>query len=348
VSAEVSRQVAQANELVTARKVPQATRLLAQVLAMDPDNADALGLLAQARLIEGDWAAAVDLSARALASDPSSGWLHRLQAIGLQHCGRLDEAVTAIERDLQLEPDQSDPFTRAGRIYAEKRRFPDAWAAINRAVELDPNSPHVHLSAGYVAMEAQDWATARAALARALAIDPTNVEGQENLAVIDLRQGKGGRAASGLVQVLAANPASSTARYNLDVVAWHHLNKVGWVPTVLLLVWGRFSLAAEDGLLVAARIGIVAVVAAAALVLGLAARRLPPGYRHAVVGLLHADGWYRAGAAMIVGCGALFLLGSVVPGRTPFVVCVLIAAFLGVASRLTSYYGLVRWQRRQP
>lgn len=337
---------AQANQLIADEKLPQAWKLLDQLLLEDPSDADTLGLLAQARVVDGDWSGAVEVSSKALAIDPSDPWLHRVHAVGLQGSGRLDEALHSIQWALHLDPNEVNTHTRAARIYAEKRRFPEAWAAINRALEMDPNGPQVHLSAGFVALKAKDWATAREALGRALAIDPSNSEGQENLATIDLHQGKGSRAASSLAKILAADPTSKASRHNLDVVAWHHLENVGWPPVVLLVVWASMARILQGAALAASRVVIVLLVIASVAVLGRAAQQLPSGYRQVVTGLLRRDPWYGSSAALTLAGGLLLLIGPFLPGRIPFIMCVLAGAILGATSKPIANYGCLRWQRR--
>jgi Flp pilus assembly protein TadD len=116
VSSDRLKLKAQANQLVDARKLPQARKLLDQLLLDDPNDADTLGLLAQLRVFDGDCAGAVEVSSRALAIDPSDPWLHRVHAVGLQRCGRLDEALHSIRWALHIDPNQVDAHTRAARI----------------------------------------------------------------------------------------------------------------------------------------------------------------------------------------------------------------------------------------
>lgn len=56
--------------------------------------------------------------------------------------GRFDEAVSALERGLQLDP-KSDK-NHFGRAYASRERYVDAIKHLTEAIRLNPNFPEAH------------------------------------------------------------------------------------------------------------------------------------------------------------------------------------------------------------
>jgi len=97
-----------------------------------------------------DWRAAESSFKRGVELNPASAEVRRHYARCLLLFGRNDEAVTQMERTLELEP-LSVPYNLdAGRLFFSLHQYPKALIYLNNALDLDPNSPAVHDVLGFV------------------------------------------------------------------------------------------------------------------------------------------------------------------------------------------------------
>jgi adenylate cyclase len=126
-------------------------RLCEQALAIDPNNALALGYLAvkfaypvvfglsadpKADLKRGD-----ELNAQALAVDPNSAGLHQFRGIVVLLQGRIDESIAESERALALDPSRVDAMALLGADSARLGQFETAIKHVDRAIRLSPDDP---------------------------------------------------------------------------------------------------------------------------------------------------------------------------------------------------------------
>lgn len=149
-------------------------------------------------------------------------------AQALRELGRYDQAATAAEATLTVQPDNLDALLELGRAhvargqafygiaplekardqaprdwrawsvlgvaYEQVRRFDDARAAWNQALTLSPDNPDVLTNAAMAAMTQGDAAGAESLLRRAAAQAGASPKVRQNLAMVLGLQGKMGEA----------------------------------------------------------------------------------------------------------------------------------------------------------
>src|SRR5688572_14601375 len=86
-------------------RLADAEQIYRQILAIDPQDADALHLLGVIGLQVGQHEVAVECIRRAIALDPSHSTMHVNLGTCLQAQGKLEEAIGAFRRAVELEPD---------------------------------------------------------------------------------------------------------------------------------------------------------------------------------------------------------------------------------------------------
>src|SRR6201992_2498919 len=106
-----------------------------QALALDPDHADALHLMGQLSLESGQYDLAVDWFARAIQQNPEANYLASL-GTALQRQGRYDDAAKAMDKAVQLRPDDAGLWTNFGMVLEEMGRPSDALPCVQRALQL--------------------------------------------------------------------------------------------------------------------------------------------------------------------------------------------------------------------
>ena len=109
-----------------------------QALAVDPAHADALHLMGLICVHSGQYDHAVEWIARAIQLDPNPEYLSNL-ATALHRQGRLDEAVKALDKAVQLKPDDADLWRQLGNALIDAGRSSEALLCFQHAVELNPN-----------------------------------------------------------------------------------------------------------------------------------------------------------------------------------------------------------------
>lgn len=99
-------------------------------------------------LARGDTSQARILAARLIGDFPSRGVPWKVWGALLWAEGRPDEAVTAMQRSVQLLVSDAEAHCNLGLTLAKLERFADAEASLSRAVEIDPRFSIAHYRLG--------------------------------------------------------------------------------------------------------------------------------------------------------------------------------------------------------
>lgn len=131
--------------------------------------ATALGLLER-----GEWAWAISLYERALASDPAyaAGWLELGNAHMQAEC--LPEAIDAYQRAISLDATLSEAQANLAIAYREQGRPDAAIAAYRAALAHDPSDVEALLDLGLLLQEQEQWEEAFEAFQRARELSPSS------------------------------------------------------------------------------------------------------------------------------------------------------------------------------
>jgi tetratricopeptide (TPR) repeat protein len=184
-----------------------------RVLAVRPNNADALNLLGVAALQGGAPDRAVELLRRAVAIDGRHpGYLNNLgQALdatgnvadalrqyraalalapgeprclnniglALSQMGDLDGALEAAAAAIQADPTNAEYHHNLGAILLDMGRTGEAQAAFERALGIDPGQAGTYASLGLILAERGDTDQAVGCCLKSTALDPLYIEGHE-------------------------------------------------------------------------------------------------------------------------------------------------------------------------
>ncbi len=128
----------QAGELAAQLRPGEALAVLEEALETAPDFLPAVVNRAAILIGQGDWAAALTASNRAIAIDPKNGHGHGNRAAALVGLKRTRDALTAIEQAVALQPDNVMVHWMHGGILSQLGEHKQAVAAYDRALELSP------------------------------------------------------------------------------------------------------------------------------------------------------------------------------------------------------------------
>jgi tetratricopeptide (TPR) repeat protein len=156
----------------------------------DDSRISQMMLEAEACLDKGDFTQARRLYADIcrVTSDDSQNWL-MLGTINGQ-LGNLEVAKSALQRSLELSPDNAEAHFALAHIHKAQGQPVQALAAAVKATEADPDFVDAWILAGSVAGELGQWPRAEIACARAAALAPDRQEGHVNLGNVFLGTGR--------------------------------------------------------------------------------------------------------------------------------------------------------------
>lgn len=179
----------EAFQLHKAGQLDEAAILYRAILDVNPDQVDALRLLASAERSRGDLAQALTLYARALrlAPEESDIWYNLGNALGA--AGRKPDALEAYKRAAQLAPDNAASHANIGVTEADLDNIPAAIAAYRQTLSIDPENRIALHNLGNALGELGEMDEALALLSKALALYPGSAEAHYNLGINLLRCG---------------------------------------------------------------------------------------------------------------------------------------------------------------
>ena len=206
--------LAQARALYRQGRLADAERVYAAILAVRPDQFDALQSLGTIKRLNGRFSEALDLISRAMRSkapSPQVLWNHGVvlsalnrpgEAIesfdraiklkskffdahndrgsALRQLNRFDEALTSYDRALAAQPNFVEALYNRGNALEQLQRFDEALASYDRALVLRPNFSEALYTRGNVLMQLKRFDEAVTSYDRALALRPNFFEALYN------------------------------------------------------------------------------------------------------------------------------------------------------------------------
>lgn len=225
-----------ADQLLAVGRAQAAIELLGTHLGSHPDDGRALRLLSIACTDADRYPDALRWADRAVSVEPlvAGGWHSRATALlGLD---RVDEAIEAARRAVELDPDNWIEQYLLGRALVHgPHRSAEAIRVARVTVGLAPTEADAHVLLGMAYSRLGDTAAESAAYRAALALDPRNTSARNNLAVIDLREGRHEQAMRGFRDAVANDPQNTTMHSNIGKSAFSPLVKQGkWLVAVVV------------------------------------------------------------------------------------------------------------------
>jgi predicted O-linked N-acetylglucosamine transferase (SPINDLY family) len=163
----------------------------------------------------GEWPQAEQLYLRVLAVDPDQvDALHQLAAIAGQ-TGREDRAIDYLRTVLRIRPGWAAAHNNLGNVYAAQGKLAEAVASFQEAVRLQPDFVMAHNNLGIALRQQGRPAEAVASLQQALRIRPDYAEAHQNLGLAWLALGKLPQAQTSLQQALRNRPDDAELHYYL-------------------------------------------------------------------------------------------------------------------------------------
>ncbi len=198
-----------------AGRLEEAEAACRELLAREPEHADARHLLGILSAQRGDLQRAVGLIEQAIERAPAIPDYHHNLGEAYRALGAFDQAIAAYEHALALDPDRPATHYNLGNALQAQGNHNQAIEAFERAMVLNPNAPEISNDLG-VAFQAQGKLDrAIEAYEHALALNPELAVIHHNLGNALQAQGKLDQAIAGYERALALNPDLPATHYNL-------------------------------------------------------------------------------------------------------------------------------------
>lgn len=140
-----------------AGRAKEAEPIYRQVLALRPDNTDALYLLGLLTQSDGRFAESAELFHRAVAVDPYSVrcQMNLGLSLGGMGLGRTEDAIAAFRKAIELDPNVAEAWSNLGNELRTEGKFEEAMDCYRRALRLKENFPEAQCNLGVCLQETE-------------------------------------------------------------------------------------------------------------------------------------------------------------------------------------------------
>lgn len=167
--------IAEAQRLKDQGQLSQAESICRSVLKTDPDNARALHLLgATLHLQGGRQQEAISLLQRAVDVDPNNAAFWVTLGGNLAIAGQMPRATECFLKATQVSPDFVDGHYNLGLAYKHLNNHAQAEACFRRAIDLAPGHVDAHANLGLALFNQDKRAEAKTVFAHALTLSPVH------------------------------------------------------------------------------------------------------------------------------------------------------------------------------
>lgn len=170
--APVQQLLKQAIEHHSTGRLAQAEQIYRQILATNPQHADALHLLGVAAHQRGDHSAARNLILKAISLRPDNADYHNNYGEVCRAAGLLAEAEQAYRRAIAIDSTQGSYYSNLCLALRESGKLAQAIEAGRKAIQLSPDNVVAHLNLANALSDSNRFDQALACYQRALSIDP--------------------------------------------------------------------------------------------------------------------------------------------------------------------------------
>lgn len=197
-----------------AGRLGEAENLYRQILSIEPNQVEVIYLLGALCAQADRHEAAVELFNRAIDLKPDAVYFDALGR-SLKHLGRLDEAIAAYRKALQIKSDFANAQNNLGVALQAAGDNIASQAAFRAAIQIDPNLAEAQFNLGKILLDAGRFDEAVDLYRRVLRINPRHAEAWNNLGMALYESGKIEQSIEALGHALQVRPEYAEAFNNL-------------------------------------------------------------------------------------------------------------------------------------
>ncbi|TAD91320.1 MAG: hypothetical protein EAY75_03765 [Bacteroidetes bacterium] len=188
-----------------------AERELGQILSHEPNNNDALGLLARLKIDDHQPAKALPLLAQALALNPQEDYYLYLRSFAHYKLNDNISAIADLKAALAMNPYHSGYFSLYAFVLIDEHQYEAALEKANEGLALDAEDIGCLNARSRALSKLRRTTDAAATMQDSLAVDPDNDWTHTNVAWNFLERGQHRQAAHHFQEALRINPRNTAA-----------------------------------------------------------------------------------------------------------------------------------------
>ena len=194
----------------------QAEAELKKAVSLDPEQVDAHNQLGLIYYQKGNFDLALEEFKLALAW---TGYpeIHHNLSLAYDKTGRKDEAMTAIDEALRLDPNYVDAHNQAGNLFLNRGDLAKAAAHFEAAIRIDPRNSSAYNNLGLIYSSQGKTELAVQYCRQAVFLDPNSPDAHNNLGSIYLNQSLFQEGMVELKKAIALRPDYKNALINLGM-----------------------------------------------------------------------------------------------------------------------------------
>ncbi|MBD2644553.1 tetratricopeptide repeat protein, partial [Aphanizomenon sp. FACHB-1401] len=158
---------------------------------------------------------AVTAYQKAIELDPNYAIAYNNLGNALYYQKKLDGAVTAYQKAIELDPNYAIAYNNLGNALSDQKKLDEAVAAYQKAIELDPNYAIAYNNLGNALSDQKKLDEAVAAYQKAIELDPNYAIAYNNLGNALSDQKKLDEAVAAYQKAIELDPKLAIAYYNL-------------------------------------------------------------------------------------------------------------------------------------
>jgi len=198
-----------------AGELAEATKIYREILDREPEQPDALALLATIALQQGDIDSTIDLLRRATASRPEFTDAHKSLGALLVKKGEFDQAIRSYTRALELSPTDAKAHFDLGNILLSRNQLDGAIEAFSKSIELRPEFGEAHNALGNALSRKGFSDEAMASYRRAVMLKPEYLDRLYKIGRILREKGRIDEAIAAYLSIIELHPDVAQAHLNL-------------------------------------------------------------------------------------------------------------------------------------
>jgi tetratricopeptide (TPR) repeat protein len=206
-----------ARQLQAARRFSDAETAYRQILAADPDNADALQGLAWLAHEVGHHQSSLQLLDRALEVRPTDYRLHWQVAIVSEKAGQVERSDAAYARACEINPRDRDLMTNWGMFLARNKQRERALKIFRRISKLHPDFAQAPYHTGMILDEMQRYTEAETAFRDSVRLAPGSADALQRLGLVIGKSGRVEESLQYFQSALKIDPSHFDANLNVAV-----------------------------------------------------------------------------------------------------------------------------------
>jgi Tfp pilus assembly protein PilF len=208
----VFNQLRAANTDIQARRYGEAESAAREALKRDPDNAFALMIAGRAEMEQGRYADAIAHYRRYAGRVPASADAHHWIAVCLSRANDVAAALKEEDAALALDARHAEAHALRGGLLARSGRIDEAVSALQRAVEAAPGNVGFQIGLGRLLISARRLDEAQTVISAALSGQTTNPDARAAFGSLLVARGDFASACSEFERSLSVRPEADDVR----------------------------------------------------------------------------------------------------------------------------------------